>query len=206
MGSILGDADAGVPTLTVFADIASPGYSRFDAEVLPSLLSRYVRPGRIRIQLRTLPGDLPIGAEVARIAQAAGLQTQLWAFVRALAAFNGATTDAGDVAAAESVLKGVDLERLVVDSRSSRVRRAISRASRMASAEDIDATPAFTITDGIRTEEFSAPVSSSGFMAALEQALETLSAPVESVAAPVEPSVEPLAVPAESAPASGEGT
>lgn len=175
VGSILG-SDRELPTLTVFADISSRDYARFDDQVLPALLAFYVRTGRVRIQLRTLSGETAISRDTARIAQAAGLQTRFWQFVRALSGSNRGRIDADDVAAAERAVAGLDRDRLAADSRSTRVQDAIARASRMAPVGQARSGPAFTITDGDRMVGFTAPLSSPGFSAALRKALERLGA------------------------------
>jgi hypothetical protein len=163
VGSKLGEDSDDVPTLTVFAVVGSPGYARFDRAVLPALLDRHVRTGRVRIQLRTLPGD-GRAPEIARSAQAAGLQTRLWNYVRAFVAL-------GDGPAAERAVAGLDPARLATERGSERVSDAIARAVRMAEDAGVDATPAFTLTNGSRTEPFSAPLRSGPFSAALARSL-----------------------------------
>src|SRR4051812_23338665 len=78
--------------LVVYADITSFPYTRFHDKVLPVLVRRYVRHGRLLIQLRTISeqsGALPTHGDArvaARLAQAAGLQGRFWPFVSAFTA------------------------------------------------------------------------------------------------------------------------
>src|SRR5213080_2143275 len=55
-GITLGRLDA-PERLAVYADVTSEDFGSFENDVLPDLLRRYVRPGRMAIQLRTWPAD-----------------------------------------------------------------------------------------------------------------------------------------------------
>jgi hypothetical protein len=170
-GGTLGREKA-APVLTVFADVSSPRFAGFDAAVLPVLLSRYVRTGQLRIRVQTLSGGTAGGARVARIVQAAGLQTRLWQLVRALGASRGSR--GGRIAAAERLVPGLDREKLVADSRSPRVARALGRAARLAARAHVRGTPAFRITAGPRTMRLPATLGPRAFTTALDAALERM--------------------------------
>src|SRR4051812_43334024 len=59
-GITLGRSDA-PERLAVYADVTSEEFGSFEHDVLPDLLRRYVRPGRMVIQLRTWPSDTARG-------------------------------------------------------------------------------------------------------------------------------------------------
>lgn len=176
VGGILGD-DRDLPTLQVFADVTSSGFVLFDDAVLPKLLERYVRPGRLKIQLRTLPGGDALELAATQWTQAAGLQTRLWDYARVLAAFEGDLATDGDLRAAARFVGDLDVSRLEAQGISARVQRAIARARRFADDARITSTPAFTVTDGTRTERLLVPRLSDRFTAALGDALRRLKPP-----------------------------
>ncbi len=145
-GSVLGDTDARA-RLTVFANIASTEYATFDREVLPLLLRRFVRSSRLAVQVRTQP--TPTGGDIAgpaRYAQAAGLQTMLWQFVRALAATPQTDGTADRIDAAVASIPGLDPAKLRNDLDSARVRKATGTAADLARAEAPRGAPTFTLT------------------------------------------------------------
>jgi hypothetical protein len=174
VGGILGTEREGVPTLQVFAVVTSRGFARFDRATLPELLQRYVEPGRLRIQLRTLPGDTTLGQRAARWTQAAGLQTRLWDYARVLAAFGGHARSVGDLRAAAARVPGLARAPLAADGEGDRVARAIARAERMADEAGVTTTPAFTVTDGVRSEHVTAPRRPKDLAPALDAALDRL--------------------------------
>src|SRR4051812_16959435 len=170
VGSLLG-RDANLPTLTVFADVAGQPYTRFEARVLPTLLREYVRPGRVKIRLRTVPGRAATSRQAARIAQAGGLQTRLWQFVVALGARQRPTARTADLAAAVRAVPALDQFRLAADRRSPRVNRAIARARREARAQHVQGPLAFRLSAGGRVVVVRSPLSARRFGAALRRAL-----------------------------------
>jgi hypothetical protein len=175
VGGLLG-ADRDAPTLNVFADITSKEFVQFDDEVLGVLISRYVRPGRLKIQLRTVQADEGVARRAARIAQAAGLQTKLWEYVLALESFyDGGKVVEGDLNAA-AIQTELDLDRLEADSRSARVARAIARDAKLAADHHIVKTPAFTLFDGHHTRTLSPPLSGKAFVKAVGAALDRIDA------------------------------
>lgn len=169
VGAWLG-TDKEVPTLTLYVDIASREFARLDRDVIPALISDYVRPGRLKIRLRMLPRDAGVARAATRYAQAAGLQTKLWEYVRSLESLTGGKVGRRDLDDA-ALVAGINLQRLVDDSRSARIERAIARDARLASEQHIEETPAFTLFDGATTRDLPASVSARGFAKALDRAL-----------------------------------
>jgi protein-disulfide isomerase len=76
-GVTLGRPDAPV-TLTEFADLQCPFCRDYALEVMPVLIERYVRPGRMKMVFRNLAFIGPESEEAARLAAGAGAQDKLW--------------------------------------------------------------------------------------------------------------------------------
>jgi protein-disulfide isomerase len=78
-GLVLGSPRAPV-TMVEFADLQCPFCAEFHHNVLPSLLDRYVRTGKVRIELRLLRFLGPDSDKLARVALAASTQNRMWQF------------------------------------------------------------------------------------------------------------------------------
>ena len=78
-GAVLGQADA-LYTLVEFADLQCPFCARFDRGVLPAVIQRFVRPGKLRIELRPVAFLGPDSATGAAATLAAGEQDRMWQF------------------------------------------------------------------------------------------------------------------------------
>jgi protein-disulfide isomerase len=81
-GIALGSASAPA-TLTEFADLQCPFCADYARHVLPAIVDRYVRTGRLRLELKVLAflGDDSLRG--GRMAAAAARQDRLWPFVDA---------------------------------------------------------------------------------------------------------------------------
>jgi protein-disulfide isomerase len=78
-GSILGRPDAPY-TLVEFADLQCPFCAQFDRDVLPAVIERFVRPGKLRIELRPVAFLGPDSSTGAAATVAAGEQDRMWQF------------------------------------------------------------------------------------------------------------------------------
>jgi protein-disulfide isomerase len=78
-GSVIGDPKAQF-TLVEFADLQCPVCQRYTLDVMPSVISRYVRTGKIKmdLKLRTFIG--PDSVKAAGVAAAAAQQSRIWPF------------------------------------------------------------------------------------------------------------------------------
>jgi protein-disulfide isomerase len=82
-GNTLGNAKAPL-TLQFFGDLQCPYCRRFTLGGLPSLIERYVRPGRVKIEyhsLETATRDPQIFTAQQLAALAAGKQNKMWNFI-----------------------------------------------------------------------------------------------------------------------------
>ena len=88
-GITLGSPKAPV-TIVEFADLQCPFCAEYEAGVLPTLIDRYVRTGKVRLQLRLLRFLGPDSDRLARVAAAASTQNRMWQFAALAYARQGA--------------------------------------------------------------------------------------------------------------------
>lgn len=79
-GLSLGDPKAPV-TMVEFADLQCPFCAEYHHNVFPALLDRYVRTGKVRLELRLLRFLGPDSDRLARVALGASAQNRMWQFV-----------------------------------------------------------------------------------------------------------------------------
>ena len=79
-GITLGSPRAPV-TIVEFADLQCPFCAEYERNVLPTLIDRYVRTGKVRLQLRLLRFLGPDSDRLARVAAAASTKDRMWQFV-----------------------------------------------------------------------------------------------------------------------------
>jgi protein-disulfide isomerase len=79
-GITLGSPKAPV-TMVEFADLQCPFCAEYERDVFPTILKRYVRTGKVRLELRLLRFIGPDSDRLARAAVAAGGQSRMWQFV-----------------------------------------------------------------------------------------------------------------------------
>ena len=175
-GTVLGRANAPV-TLVEFADPQCPYCRDWEAAALPSLIARYVRPGKVRI---VFSGVSFLGADsetALRTALAAGRQNHLWD-VLALLYANQGTENAGWVT--ESLLRsigrsveGLDWKRMLDARQSAEVDAAMSRAGSLAQQAGVNGVPAFAVgkTGGAMRMVTVSSLDEAGLRPALEAAL-----------------------------------
>ena len=92
-GITLGSPKAPV-TIVEFADLQCPFCAEYEAGVLPTLIDRYVRTGKVRLQLRLLRFLGPDSDRLARVAAAASTQNRMWQFAALAYARQGAENSA----------------------------------------------------------------------------------------------------------------
>jgi protein-disulfide isomerase len=146
-GIALGSPDAPV-TMVEFADLQCPFCAEYHHQVFPELLKRYVRTGKLRLELRLLRFLGPDSDRLARVAAAAATQNRMWQFTglaydRQGAENSGYATDAFlNELATEAGLESPDA--------GPAADRLIRRSENAARTLGIDSTPSFLIgpTDG----------------------------------------------------------
>ena len=79
-GIALGSPKAPV-TMVEFADPQCPFCAQYHRDVFPTLLKRYIRTGKVRVELHLLRFIGPDSDRLARVAAAASEQNRMWQFV-----------------------------------------------------------------------------------------------------------------------------
>jgi protein-disulfide isomerase len=157
-GTSLGDPDATV-VLTEFADLQCPFCAEYARNVLPELVNRYVRPGRVRLEFRTLTFIGPDSERAGRAAAAAAQQDKMWQFTELFyrnqgAENSGYVTDEF-VRGLYEQIDGLDVDRAERDRDSPEAQQLLDEAASQADQAGIDSTPSFLIaTDGGQPQRF----------------------------------------------------
>ena len=173
----LGSSDAPV-TVVEFADLQCPYCAVYARDVLPTVIDRYVRPGRVRLELhlRAFLGE--DSRRGALLAAAAGRQDRLWPFVDAFYRHQGAensgyATDDFLRGLAEAT-DGLDVNRALAGQGDRATQRTLAEAEQLATELGSESTPAFYVRRGdgpLKSLELSA-LTPEAFTAALDGALE----------------------------------
>jgi protein-disulfide isomerase len=155
-GIELGRPDAPV-RLVEFADLKCPICRSYSQQVLPQLIQRYVRAGRVRMEFRVQhfvgeqrnPGD---SLAAARMLQAVGSQNRLWNFAE-LFYYNQQdesrryVTD-GFVRGLAGAVHGLDVQRALRQRDDPGVDKALSSSEALFTANGFTGTPSFLIGRG----------------------------------------------------------
>jgi protein-disulfide isomerase len=147
-GKVLGRASAPV-ILTEFADLQCPFCARFASGTLPGLVRRYVRTGRVRMELRVGRFLGPDSDLAARAAAAAALQDKLWQFAevfyRNQGAENSGYVNEEFLRAVAEAVPGMDADRLIRDLGAPRVHREVAAVDARAQHLGVSGTPTFLL-------------------------------------------------------------
>jgi protein-disulfide isomerase len=169
-GIVLGSPDAPV-TMVEFADLQCPFCAEYQARVFPELLDRYVRTGKLRIELRLLRFLGPDSDRLARAASAAAAQDRMWqlvelAYARQGRENSGYATDAFIKSLlADAGVKGADT--------GAAAEPELRRAAQAARRAGIDSTPSFLIgpTGGTLTRFEPGELTPGPFVARIQEEL-----------------------------------
>jgi protein-disulfide isomerase len=146
-GSSLGDPKAPL-VLTEFADLQCPYCGQYATKVLPQVIDRYVRTGKLRLELRLRDFLGPDSDTAARAAQAAGSRNRMWNFTDAFyrnqgQENSGYVTD--DFLARIATAAGVPAKLAVDGSKSPALKQPALDADAQANAAGLTGTPGFIL-------------------------------------------------------------
>ena len=146
-GNTLGKASAPA-TLVVYEDPQCPFCRSWNVSTLPSVVSQFVRTGKLKLEYR---GVVIIGPDSVRGLQAidaAAKQNKLWNFVDALYARQGAENSGwitNDVILAAAKAAGADGQAILADMGSASVKATLATWQKQATADQLQGTPTFII-------------------------------------------------------------
>jgi protein-disulfide isomerase len=153
-GITLGKASAPV-TLVEYADLKCPICAQYSLTVLPQLIPRYVRTGKVKIVFRAqhfigeqeVPGD---ALAAARMAEAVGLQNKLWTFAELFYANQGGelqryVTDAF-LRRIGSAVPGLDVAKALAQRSSPAVAAQVAQGTALFDRYRFTGTPSFQLS------------------------------------------------------------
>ncbi|MFP5362996.1 MAG: DsbA family protein [Thermoleophilia bacterium] len=138
-GIALGSPDAPV-TVVEFADMQCPFCAQFDRDTLPGVIDRYVRTGKVRMELRLLTFVGEDSVKAARAAASAAQRNRLWQFADGFFMQQG-TENSGYVT--DDFLRSIDPATVGADPAAGD--RAIAAAEAEAQRYGIQSTPSFVV-------------------------------------------------------------
>ncbi|HEX7290583.1 MAG TPA: thioredoxin domain-containing protein [Conexibacter sp.] len=147
-GIELGDPNAPL-TLVEFADLQCPFCRQYEEDVMPTVVSRYVRSGKVKLVFRNvtiIDQDSHLAAEMAA---AAGLQNKLWEYVDIFYAnqgeeHSGYITDAFLERIGRAV-RGLDVDRALADRKLPKIQTQIQQAQAEMQLNGFNGTPSFLL-------------------------------------------------------------
>jgi protein-disulfide isomerase len=174
--NVLGKASAPV-TMVEYIDLQCPGCRAFETGVMPTIVPRFVKTGKVRVIARPIAFIGPDSVQGRTAALAAGRQNRFFDFAQ-LAYFNQGAENSGwlddaFIRAAYSSIPGLD----VGSAEQARTESAISQEARrfeaQATADNVTETPTILVgkAGGKLTEVVSPDVSN--LSAAIQQALKS---------------------------------
>jgi protein-disulfide isomerase len=148
-GNVLGGAGAR-GTMTEFADLQCPFCAEYANGALPEVVRKYVRPGRVRLELNVVAIIGPDSEGAARATVAAGLQQKMWQFAdvfyRNQGTENTGYADKGFIKDVAQAVPGLDADRLMRDMNSATVSRRVAGMQARAEQLGVSGTPTFFIS------------------------------------------------------------
>jgi protein-disulfide isomerase len=146
--NVLGKPSAPV-TMVEYVDLQCPFCQQFETAVMPSLISRYVRKGKLKVEARTVAFIGPDSFTGRAAALAAGNQNKQFNFMQLLYDNQGVENtgwlDENMVKSAASSIPGLDVNRLLSERKSSAVDDRARGLDSEANAAGITKTPTILV-------------------------------------------------------------
>jgi len=148
-GLVLGNPLARV-AMTEFADTSCPACQRYTLDTFPTLSAQYVRPGKVRMELRLVDFVGPSSPRGRDLVLAAAKQNKAWQLLDLLYQNQGDETTnwlTDDVARAiASKVPGLDVDKLFTDADSAAVADQGTSMDAEAQSVGVKGTPTFFLT------------------------------------------------------------
>jgi protein-disulfide isomerase len=147
-GITVGDPSAPL-TLVEFADLQCPFCRDYTTNVMPTILDRYVRTGKLKMEFRNVAFIGNDSITAAQMAAAAGMQNKLWQYVD-LFYINQGEENTGYVtpdflSKIGRAVRGLDVQQATEDSSLPAVQRQLTEAQTEWTVAGFQGTPAFLL-------------------------------------------------------------
>jgi protein-disulfide isomerase len=147
-GNVLGSPTAPV-TMVEYVDLQCPYCQQFETQVMPNVIDRFVRTGKLKVEIRVLAFIGPDSLRGQSAAIAAGAQGREFNFAQLLygnqSGENTGWLSEDMVTSAAGSISGLDVEKLLSDRDSSAVKSAAKRYVREATADKVTGTPTLLV-------------------------------------------------------------
>jgi protein-disulfide isomerase len=132
-------------TMIEYIDLQCSACRTFETEIMPSVIPKYVRTGKVKVVARPIVAIGPDSERGRRAMEAAGLQNRAFNFAQLLyfnqGAENGSWLTDAMVQAAASSIPGLDVPALVKAQDSATVLAQLKRIDAQATADKVGGTP-----------------------------------------------------------------
>jgi protein-disulfide isomerase len=147
-GNVLGNPNAQA-TLMVFADMQCPFCAEFENNAMASIVSRYVKPGKLKIVFQPIAFIGPDSSTGAKMVSAVGLQNKEFEYA-ALWYRNQGTENTGYVTTAfmtrlARAVPGLNVAKAFADTKSASVASIVSAAEAASNTAHVSSTPTFMV-------------------------------------------------------------
>jgi protein-disulfide isomerase len=166
-------------TMVEYVDLQCPYCRQFELDVMPSLVSDYVRPGKLRVELRPVAFIGPDSVRGRKAAVAAGDQNALFNFTQLLYLNQGTENtgwlDDNMVTAAAASIPGLDVPKLLTDLNSAQTAAKAAAFDVQATVQRVNSTPTILVgkTSGKpAVVQLSSPSDKAAVVAAIQKALQ----------------------------------
>lgn len=136
-------------TVVEFGDLQCPVCAAFSTSAMPTLVERYIRPGKVRMEFRTLTFIGPDSERLGRMAAAAAQQDRLYQFAELVYANQGAENSgyATDeyLRRIGGAVAGLDVGQALAARDTASATHELADAARASSINGVDATPTFLV-------------------------------------------------------------
>lgn len=151
-GTVLGDPDAPV-TVVEFVDLQCPFCRDYSLEALPGVIKRYVRTGKVKLDLRVLSFLGDDSVEAGLVASGAARQDRLWQFVeefyRDQGKENSGYVDDAFLRKVGEASTGLDLKQALAEAKTPAATTFLDRAEADRKRYGVESTPSFVaLRDG----------------------------------------------------------
>jgi protein-disulfide isomerase len=173
---VLGDPDAPL-TVTEFVDLQCPFCAQVSTTTLPTIVSDYVRSGKVKLEARTLHFLGPDSTVAAQVAAGAERQGKLWPFLEVFYANQGQENSGyvtDEFLRRIATAAGVDADAALAQADGAFAQRRLDRANAEGSKLGVDSTPTLVVSGNGRAPHVldADPLDPQSVSAALDRELE----------------------------------